>query len=148
MPSSYSPEPKTLNSLGTRAFVPLVFWDCWIASTIDIIGHLECEKRWRTHQNRVCCPPAPLELKTLNILGTRVRTPLVFGNRWLSSRIDINRHLDHEKHLKTHQDTLGQPGVFTETPGFAYLCRPYFVVVAFNSLVIVILHYYNTDYLL
>jgi len=35
-----------------------------------------------------------------------------------------------------------------KTPGFAYLCRPYFIVVAFNSLVILGLHDYNTDYLL
>ena len=117
-------------------------------SKMDIIGRLEREKRWRMQRNRVCCPPAPPELKTLNISGMQVRTPLVFGNCRVLSIIDINRHLDHEKHLKTHQDSLGQPGVFTETPGFAYLCRPYFVVVAFNSLVIVILHYYNTDYLL
>jgi len=80
-PPPTPPEPKTLDSSGTRARVPLVFWDCRIVSRMDIIGRLEREKRWRTHQNRVCCPPAPPELKTLNISGTRVRTPLVFGNR-------------------------------------------------------------------
>jgi len=74
--------------------------------------------------------------------------PLIFGNRRVLSRIDINYYLNHEKQLKTHQNSLGQPGVSIKTSGFAYLCRPYFIVVAFDSLVILGLHEYNTDYLL
>ena len=74
--------------------------------------------------------------------------PLVFGKHRVSSRIDINHRLNHEKRLKTHQNSLGQPGVSMKTPGFAYLCRPYFIVVAFNSLVILGLDNYNTNNLL
>jgi len=92
-----------------RARTPLVFWIRWIASKLNIISPLQHKKRYRTHQNRACCLPALPGPKTLDSIGTRVHTPLVFWNRQIECLIDIINHLECKKWSWTHQNSPRHP---------------------------------------